>query len=240
MCLIDYPPDHSKYNPIERCWAALENYWNGALLNTVEDALAWAANMTWKGIAPGVQLIEGIYPIHVSVPKAELVEYEQHWQRSETLPKWDVLVTPSQLVLDFLAFPLPQLLDDIRAIAEPQTQAAPSLTSQRLYTRLSAAEVRRQLIAQKGCQEPELPTEEGIRQRLNQLGYRLQRVAKTKPQKVIAETEAIFAAVNRINQLADDDEHTVRLSMDAKMTVNIGDYERGGKKSDVAQPRDEF
>ena len=126
---------------------------------------------------------------------------------------------------------LPQLLDDIRAIAEPQTQADPSLTSQRLYTRLSAAEVRRQLIIQKGYQDAELPTEEVIRQRLNQLGYRLQRVAKTKPQKVIAETEAIFAEVNRVHQVADDDEHTLRLSMDAKATVKIGDYDRGGKKS---------
>jgi hypothetical protein len=27
MPLIYYPPDHSKYNPIERCWAALENDW---------------------------------------------------------------------------------------------------------------------------------------------------------------------------------------------------------------------
>ena len=34
--LIYYPPYHSKYNPIERCWAALEQYWNGALLDSVE------------------------------------------------------------------------------------------------------------------------------------------------------------------------------------------------------------
>ncbi len=32
--LIYYPRDHSKYNQIERCWAALENYWNGAILDT--------------------------------------------------------------------------------------------------------------------------------------------------------------------------------------------------------------
>ena len=126
---------------------------------------------------------------------------------------------------------MPQLLDDIRAIADPQTQADPSLMSQRLYTRLSAAEVRRQLIVQKGYRDAELPTAEVIRQRLNQLGYRLQRVAKTKPQKVIAETEAIFAEVNRLNQAADADEHTLRLSMDAKATVKIGDDDRGGKKS---------
>jgi transposase len=29
---LDDPPDHSKYNPIERCWGILENHWNGTLL----------------------------------------------------------------------------------------------------------------------------------------------------------------------------------------------------------------
>jgi Rhodopirellula transposase DDE domain len=27
--LVYYPPYHSKYNPIERCWSALEQKWNG-------------------------------------------------------------------------------------------------------------------------------------------------------------------------------------------------------------------
>jgi hypothetical protein len=126
---------------------------------------------------------------------------------------------------------LPRLLSDIRAIADPHTQADPTLKSQRLYTRLSAAEVRRQLISQSGYDEAELPCEEVIRQRLNQLGYRLKRVAKTKPQKVIPETEAIFAEVKRVNQAADADEQTLRLSIDAKATVKVGDYDRGGKKS---------
>ena len=126
---------------------------------------------------------------------------------------------------------LPHLLSDIQAIVEPQTQADPTLTSQRLYTRLSAPEVRRQLMAQNGYSDAELPSNEVIRQRLNQLGYRLKRVAKTKPQKVIAETEAIFSEVNRVNQAADADAHTLRLSIDAKATVKVGDYDRGGKKS---------
>lgn len=93
--LIYYPPYHSKYNPIERCWAALENYWNGALLTTVETALQWASNMAWNGISPFVHLVEGIYPKRISVPKEELAEYEQQWQRSEHLPKWDVTVVPT-------------------------------------------------------------------------------------------------------------------------------------------------
>ena len=30
--LVYYPPYHSKYNRIERCWSALEKKWNGVLL----------------------------------------------------------------------------------------------------------------------------------------------------------------------------------------------------------------
>ena len=50
--LIYYPPYHSKYNPIEWCWSVLENYWNGAILDSIDAALNWASNMTWKGIKP--------------------------------------------------------------------------------------------------------------------------------------------------------------------------------------------
>ncbi|MCP3881324.1 MAG: hypothetical protein GY701_23470, partial [Sulfitobacter sp.] len=32
--LVYYPPYHSKYNPIERCWGALEKHWNGAILDS--------------------------------------------------------------------------------------------------------------------------------------------------------------------------------------------------------------
>jgi Rhodopirellula transposase DDE domain len=78
---------------------------------------------------------------------------------------------------------LPQLLADLRAIVDSQSQADPQCRSQRLYTRLSAAEVRRQLIAQKGYTDEELPTRRTIGTKLNALGYSLKRVAKTKPQK---------------------------------------------------------
>ena len=78
---------------------------------------------------------------------------------------------------------LPNFLQDIRAIVEPHTQADPSLQSDRLYTRISAAQVRRQLIETKGYRDEDLPTQEVIRQRLNQMNYRLRRVAKIKPKK---------------------------------------------------------
>jgi hypothetical protein len=78
---------------------------------------------------------------------------------------------------------LPRLLDDIRAIADGQSQADPKFQTNRLFTRLSAAEVRRQLIATKGYTDAELPTQQTINKKLNLLGYRLTRVAKCRPQK---------------------------------------------------------
>jgi Rhodopirellula transposase DDE domain len=38
--LAYYPPSHSKYHPIERCWGILENHWNGGLLDSIETVLA--------------------------------------------------------------------------------------------------------------------------------------------------------------------------------------------------------
>jgi hypothetical protein len=78
---------------------------------------------------------------------------------------------------------LPNLLTDIQALVDSQSQADPQFRTTRLYTRLSAAEVRRQLIAQKGYTEEQLPTVETIGAKLNTLGYHPTRVAKTQPQK---------------------------------------------------------
>ena len=78
---------------------------------------------------------------------------------------------------------LPNLLTDIQAIVDSPSQADPQFRSNRLYTRLTAAEVRRQLIAQKGYAETALPTAETIGTKLNDLGYYPQKVAKSQPQK---------------------------------------------------------
>src|SRR5829696_7821925 len=73
---------------------------------------------------------------------------------------------------------LPGLLDDIRFLIDGQSQIDPTFHSQRLYTRLSAAEVRRQLVLQKGHAAAGLPTEETIRRKMHALGYSLRKVAK--------------------------------------------------------------
>ncbi|MEH2117785.1 MAG: hypothetical protein V7K46_06205 [Nostoc sp.] len=48
---------------------------------------------------------------------------------------------------------LPNLLEDISSIVEPQSQTDPSFESTKLYTRLSAAQVRHQLIDIIGYQD---------------------------------------------------------------------------------------
>lgn len=78
---------------------------------------------------------------------------------------------------------LPRLLDDIRSIADGQSQADPKFQTNRLFTRISAAEVRRQLIATEGYTDEELPTQQTINTKMNLLGYTLSKVAKCRPQK---------------------------------------------------------
>jgi DDE family transposase len=78
---------------------------------------------------------------------------------------------------------LPNLLTDIAAIVDSQSQADPQFRTNRLYTRLDATEVRRQLIAQKGYTDAQLPTVQTIMTKLNALGYYPQKVAKSEPKK---------------------------------------------------------
>jgi hypothetical protein len=78
---------------------------------------------------------------------------------------------------------LPHLLLDIRAIVDSPSQADPQFRTNRLYPRLSAAEVRRQLIVHKGYTDAELPTVPTITAKLNALGYYPKKVAKSQPQK---------------------------------------------------------
>src|ERR671938_1247489 len=78
---------------------------------------------------------------------------------------------------------LPNLLTDIAAIVDSQSQVDPQFRTNRLYTRLDAAEVRRQLIAKFGYSDAQLPTERTIASKLTALGYYPTKVAKTQPQK---------------------------------------------------------
>lgn len=75
--LAYYPPYHSKYNPIERTWAVLENHWNGSILDEIETALNFASNMTWKGKNPIVKFVTKTYETGIKLTKKSMSEIEK-------------------------------------------------------------------------------------------------------------------------------------------------------------------
>ena len=97
ISLAYYPPYHSKYNPVERCWGILENYWNGALLDSVEAVLGYATNMTYKGKHPFVELVRTTYSTGVKLSKDAMDLVETLITRLPKLEKWFVDISPADL-----------------------------------------------------------------------------------------------------------------------------------------------
>jgi hypothetical protein len=126
-------------------------------------------------------------------------------------------------------FYLPNLLADIKSIAEGFSQTDPQFRNKRLYTRLTVSELRRQLIVQKGYASEALPGDETLRLRMNQMGFILKKVQKSKPLKKIPETNAIFNQLAEVNKTAHANETVLRISMDAKAVVKMGDLSRNGR-----------
>ena len=92
--LAYFPPYHSKYNPIERVFGVLENYWNGDPLRTVEKAMGMATGMTYKGVHPVVQLITDFYVKGVKLSNKMRRHFEQALSRLPALPKWSITIEP--------------------------------------------------------------------------------------------------------------------------------------------------
>ncbi len=88
--LAYYPPYHSKYNPVERCWGILEQHWNGSLLDAVDAVLRFAATMTWQGQRPVVEPVTTVYHRGVTLTKAAMAAVEAQVARLPGLEKWFV------------------------------------------------------------------------------------------------------------------------------------------------------
>lgn len=96
--LAYYPPYHSKYNPVERCWGVLENYWNGELLDSIEAALGFASNMAYNGKHPLVELVTTTYKTGVKLSKDAMCLVETLIKRIPKLEKWFVDISPASLL----------------------------------------------------------------------------------------------------------------------------------------------
>lgn len=90
--LAYYPPYHSKYNPIERCWGILEMHWNGSLLDSIDAVVGYARSMTWKGKHPVVSVVETTYTKGVRLKPKEMKELESKVARMDGLGKWFVKI----------------------------------------------------------------------------------------------------------------------------------------------------
>lgn len=91
--LACYPPYHGKYNPVERVFGVLENYWNGDPLLTIDHALGMARNMSYKGVHPVSSLHPGGEK-GAKVSKAGMKLLAPALERLEDLEKWFVRITP--------------------------------------------------------------------------------------------------------------------------------------------------
>jgi transposase len=90
--LAYYPPYHSEYNPIERCWGIPELHRNGSLPDCVEAVLGYAETMSWKGGHPEVVLVEKEYSTGVRLGPEEMGALESQVTRLPSLEKWFVSI----------------------------------------------------------------------------------------------------------------------------------------------------
>jgi Rhodopirellula transposase DDE domain len=132
----------------------------------------------------------------------------------------------------------PALATDIREIVDSHCETDPTFRTTRLYRRLTAKEVCRQLVEDKGYRVDQIPGERSMRDVLSRMGFHPRKVVKSKPLRKIKETDAIFNEVHRVNKQADADPGTIRLSIDTKAVVDIGDLSRGGKSRQGEQTLD--
>jgi Rhodopirellula transposase DDE domain len=90
----------------------------------------------------------------------------------------------------------PEAAEALWRLAEAHAQQDPTFRTTLAYTRLTAKAALEALRAQ-GYSEDQLPSPSTMAAVLNRLGFRLRKVVKAKPQKKIAETDAIFDNIEK-------------------------------------------
>jgi len=96
--LAYYPPYHSKYNPIERVWGGLEQFWNADILDTKETVLNFAHNFVWAGKRAVVTLMEDEYKTGVKLTAKVMDIYEKAIIRlNDEIGKWFITIDPERV-----------------------------------------------------------------------------------------------------------------------------------------------
>ena len=90
----------------------------------------------------------------------------------------------------------PEAAEALSRLAEAHAQQDPTFRTTLAYTRLTAQAALEALRAQ-GYGADQLPSPSTMAEVLNRMGFRLRKVVKAKPQKKIAETDAIFDNIEK-------------------------------------------
>lgn len=97
-----------------------------------------------------------------------------------------------------------------------------------MYVRLTINEIINLLVETRKYTLKSLPKKSAMSKYLKKLGYNLKKVKKVKPLKKIEHTDRIFKNIDYIKRKYKNDFNTVRISIDTKDKVKLGEYSRNG------------
>ena len=122
----------------------------------------------------------------------------------------------------------PNLENDITKIIENSLSIDPKFKTEKQYVNMTVKKIKNKLIETKKYEEKSF-CNNTLNNILNEMGYGLKKVKKTKPLKKISETDAIFDNIHKKKEEGFADAKTAMISIDTKDKVLIGPFSRGGK-----------
>jgi hypothetical protein len=171
----------------------------------LEDILCFAAEQL-KGSARRIFMATTVKELGHSGQR--LAEHELGWNRG-TIRKGQHELKRNIVLIDAFTLRLrkkaeehqPQLLEDIRKVVEPHCQTDPTFKTTRLYTRLTAKQVRSELEQLPAYRAVTLPSIRTFNTKPKELDFYLRSIKKSQPLKKLPETDAIFAQVHQFHRV---------------------------------------
>jgi hypothetical protein len=75
-------------------WGALEQHWNGSLLDSLAAVLGFARTLTWNQQTPIVHLVKEVYHTGIKLTQKAMNLLEKRFERLAGLEKWFVTIRP--------------------------------------------------------------------------------------------------------------------------------------------------
>lgn len=123
----------------------------------------------------------------------------------------------------------PELTSQIKEIVKIYEYTDPHFKTETLFVDLSLENLRNELIIKYNYTEKTCPCKNTLRKILKKLGYKIQKVKKSKVLNKIPETDAIFENVNETKQFISlSDDSVAAISLDDKSRKNIGQFSENG------------